>query len=68
MHWNLADKNAKNIELVDQPHSNNSDMLEVYNDNQSEVDWKTEFMKIRFSTPYLVYKVRKIWFVVDKCS
>ena len=43
-------------------------MLEVYNDNQNLVNWKTEFMKIRFSTPYLVYKVRKIWLIVDKCS
>jgi len=33
VHWNLLDKKAKNIELVDQPNSNNSDMLEVYNDN-----------------------------------
>ncbi len=43
-------------------------MLELYNGNPSEVDWKAEFMKIRFSTPYLVYKMRRIWLFVDKCS
>ncbi len=33
-----------------------------------ERDWKAEFLKIRFSTPYLVYKLRKIWVFLDKCS
>jgi hypothetical protein len=25
-------------------------------------------MKIRFTTPYLVFKLRRLWFIIDKCS
>lgn len=32
------------------------------------IDYDKEFMKIRFTTPYLVYKLRRLWFVIDKCS
>ena len=75
--WKQIEYQAKNIELVDQPAANksvsrNSDMQELYlNDMEEEkerVNWKEEFKKIRFTRPYLVYKMRKIWFVIDKFS
>jgi len=37
-------------------------------EEKERVNWKEEFKKIRFTRPYLVYKMRKIWFVIDKFS
>jgi hypothetical protein len=43
-------------------------MMEAYSQDKTKVDWNQEFMKIRFTRPYLVYKVRKVWVIIDKCS
>ena len=43
-------------------------MQEDYFLDKTKVDWKREYLKIRFTTPYLVYKLRRLWFIVDKCS
>ena len=32
------------------------------------INWQDEFTKIRFTTPYLVYKVKKLWVILDKIS
>jgi hypothetical protein len=66
--WNKIEFTAKNIELQDQPVRRNSDMMEAYSQDKTKVDWNQEFMKIRFTRPYLVYKVRKVWVIIDKCS
>lgn len=47
---------------------NNSDMQQDYFEADKEVDWRKEYLKIRFSTPYLVYKIRKVWLLLDKIS
>lgn len=44
---------------------NNSDRRGYFNEN---VDWDKEYMKVRFTTPYLVYKLKPIWMVIDKAS
>jgi|LauGreDrversion4_2_1035121.scaffolds.fasta_scaffold12084_10 hypothetical protein len=72
--WERIEKNSKVIELLPQyggkerANLDNSDMVEEYNQDATAINWKQEYMKIRFTTPYLVYKVRRIWFIVDKCS
>ena len=72
--WEIIDRNAKYIELLPQyggrirENLDNSDMMEDYNQDAAAVNWKKEYMKIRFTTPYLVYKVRRLWFILDKCS
>jgi hypothetical protein len=43
-------------------------MQEDYFQDKTHINWKAELTKIRFTTPYLVYKVRRIWVILDKCS
>lgn len=43
-------------------------MVEDYDQEKANLDWEKEYLKIRFTTPYLVYKIRKIWVVLDKLS
>ena len=43
-------------------------MQEGYFNDKRNLNWKEEYLKIRFTTPYLVYKVRKIWIILDKIS
>ncbi len=75
--WERIDRSAKGVELLPQykpsPKMNlnesvNSDMQEAYHQEGSLVDWRREFLKIRFTTPYLVFKLRRLWFLLDKCS
>jgi hypothetical protein len=50
---------------------NNSDMMEVYDEKvpgegpEKVIDWNEEYNKVKFSTPYLVYKMRPIWIILD---
>ena len=49
---------------------NNSDMMEVYDEKILEgpekvFDWTEEYNKVKFTTPYLVYKIRPIWIILD---
>lgn len=46
----------------------NSDMQVNYFEEKREIDWQAEYVKIRFSTPYLVYKVKSVWVILDKLS
>ena len=45
--------------------------MEVYDekpfvDNHEKLmDWNDEYNKVKFSTPYLVYKMRPIWIILD---
>jgi hypothetical protein len=55
--WERRDRVAKNIEMKLQPGepqridiSHNSDMQEDYFLDNTKVDWKKEYMKIRFTT------------------
>lgn len=43
-------------------------MLEDYFQDKANVDWEKEYLKIRFTTPYLVFKLRKLWVILDKLS
>lgn len=47
----------------------NSDR-QPYDEDESRkiVNWQDEFTKIRFTTPFLVYKLKKLWVVLDKIS
>ena len=52
---------------------NNSDMVEVYDEKalygpERVMDWNDEFNKLKFSTPYLVYKMKPIWIILDQLS
>lgn len=56
-------KNKSNYDAL-----NNSDMQEDYFQDKTKINWKQEYLKIRFTTPYLVYKLRKLWVILDKFS
>ena len=44
-------------------------MAQRYDDEKSKIfNWHQEYLKVRFTTPYLVYKVKKIWVIMDKIS
>lgn len=52
---------------------NNSDMMEAYDEKGLEgpvrvMDWNDEFNKLKFTTPYLVYKMKPIWIILDQLS
>ena len=52
---------------------NNSDMMEAYDEKGLEgptrvMDWNDEFNKLKFTTPYLVFKMRPIWIILDQFS
>lgn len=47
---------------------NNSDMAEDYFEKNISYNWNDEYNKVRFTTPYLVYKVRYLWVFLDKFS
>lgn len=47
---------------------NNSDMQQDYFQKEALVDFEAEYRAVRFTTPYLIYKVKKIWFVLDIIS
>lgn len=49
-------------------NSDNSDMKSYFGEGKVNMEWSKEYMKIRFTTPYLVYKIRPIWVVLDKLS
>lgn len=36
--------------------------------NQIITNWVEEYNKVRFTTPYLVYKLKSIWIVLDQFS
>jgi hypothetical protein len=46
-------------------------MMDAYDDKPAEespekpMDWNDEHNKIKFTTPYLVYKMRPIWIILD---
>jgi hypothetical protein len=37
-------------------------------DKHKKVDWQAEYLKIRFTSAYFVYKIRILWNVFDKTS
>lgn len=46
-------------------------MLSDNSDKQGyfeKVDWDKEYMKVRFTTPYLVYKLKPVWMILDKAA
>lgn len=43
-------------------------MQEDYFANNANLDYKKEYLKVRFTTPYLVYKLKKLWIILDKLS
>jgi hypothetical protein len=48
-------------------------MMEIYDEKGLEgpervIDWNDEFNKLKFSTPYLVYKMKPIWIILDQLS
>ena len=40
----------------------------LMSDKRPNVDWADEYMKIRFSNQYLVYKIKPIWLLLDRLS
>jgi hypothetical protein len=46
-------------------------MMEVYDEKapgegpEKVIDWNDEYNKVKFTTPYLVYKMRPIWIILD---
>ena len=53
---------------IDDDKSRNSDMQEDYFQDKRNVDWDIEYLKVRFTTPFLVYKLKRLWMVLDKVS
>lgn len=47
---------------------NNSDMQQDYFQKEALADFEAEYRAVRFTTPYLIYKVKKIWFFFDIIS
>ena len=50
--------------------SDNSEMQEFFADKREKksIDWHTEYLKVRFSSAYFVFKIRRLWFFFDKIS
>lgn len=46
----------------------NSDMQQNYFEERPNLNWQEEYAKIRFSTPYLAYKIKRGWVLLDKLS
>jgi len=43
-------------------------MQELYHEKEKEIDWVQEYVKVRYSTPFLVYKMKKVWVIFDQIS
>ena len=71
--WDEVDKQSrqKSLALVRGASSdklNNSDMQHDYFERAKAVDYEELYREIRFTTPFLVYKIKKLWVVLDKIS
>ncbi|TNV88031.1 hypothetical protein FGO68_gene5171 [Halteria grandinella] len=58
-------KNPLQMKMVIQ--SINSDK-QPYDEKENIKDWHKEFQNVRFTTPYLVYKFKKLWVIIDKVA
>ena len=72
--WDEVDKQSrqKSLALVRGGASsdklNNSDMQHDYFERAKAIDYEELYREIRFTTPFLVYKIKKLWVVLDKIS
>lgn len=75
--WNKeeASRHHDTHRVISKNALDNSDMMEVYDDKplrmdgpEKVMDWAEEFNKVKFTTPYLVYKLRPFWIVLDQFS
>jgi hypothetical protein len=48
--------------------SRNSDLKAYFDEKKDEYNWKKEYLKVRFTKEYMVYKVRSAWPVFDILS
>ena len=56
------------IEQKNDIKSDNSEMMEFFADKKKNINWQNEYLKIRFSSAYFVFKIRRLWFFFDKIS
>jgi len=70
--WNKeANQKSPKASLFEKNGINNSDMMDAYDDKPAEespekpMDWNDEYNKIKFTTPYLVYKMKPLWIILD---
>jgi uncharacterized membrane protein YgaE (UPF0421/DUF939 family) len=58
----------KQIEVEKERNSDYQSYFETENDKNKDHDWDAEYIKVKFTREFMVYKIKKVWPVLDIIS